>query len=340
MMLPNSATTSTESMKVTDYLVFAVLLLVILGGGALLRMGVRNMWRGIASASWPRVPGTVVQSSTGTDVSVDQKTHKQTTDYVASISFRYHVNGREYTTSTLHFGQTFGSGDPADAELRHIRYPEGSTVSIAYNPSDPSIAAAEAGFDMESLWLVVAGLAFTLPCVMAGIIYYTSMVRGGYESVGMGIGVAIFGSIFAALGIAALCGGITNLSRAHSSEHWPKAPGVIRYAKLMRDAPDQGAAASYSTNLVYEYDVEGRKYFGKVRRFGVLNGDIRQEGEAIERYPVGTEVTVAYSPVNPNVAALEPGVQGTTYVLAGVGVALLLFSTAVFIWVVPGVMRF
>ena len=328
-----------DAMKGTDYLVYGVLLLVIFGGGYFFLLGLRNVWRGIASASWPRTTGTVVQSSTQKNVTYDKEKKKDDVMYEANISFQYHVNGHDYTTSTLHFGQTFGSGSPADAELRHIRYPEGSELPIAYNPSHPEIAAAEPGFDLEALWLIVAGLAFILPCVMAGAIVYGSDRNDATASPGLAIGVGVFGCIFAALGIAALCAGLIDLSRAKNSEHWPKAPGVIRFAKLERSEPDQGQSASYTANLVYEYEVAGRKYYGKVRRFGVLNGDIQQEASAAERYPVGTEVTVSYSPVNPNVAALEPGVQGATYALAGVGAGCLFFASLVFIFIVPSVLH-
>jgi hypothetical protein len=341
-------------MKATDYLVFAVLLLVISGGGYFLCLGLRNVWRGVASASWPRTTGTVVHSEMHAGTDVDRKTGHASTMYSADISFQYHVGAQDYTTKTLHFGQTLGSGSSADAEIRHLRYPEGAEVTIAYNPSHPEIATAEPGFNLESMWLIVAGLAFILPCVMAGVIVF-QMEHNPDSEVGMAIGAGIFASIFAALGIAALCAGLTNLSRAHNSEHWPTAPGVIRYAKLqaekvridtddqqkqqVRDT-DDNTTTSYSATVVYEFEVDGRKYFANVRRFGVLNGDLQQEGEAAERYPVGKEVQVAYSPVNPNVAVLEPGVQGATYALAGVGLACLLFASLVFIFVVPSMLKF
>lgn len=333
-----------------DYVVGVILLLVILGGGFFLRLGLRNIWRGVASASWPRVSGTVVRSTTNATTDVNKNTGQRDKMYSADIAFQYNVSGHDYTTTTLHFGQTLGSGGSSDAEIRHLRYPQGATVTIAYNPKDPSIAAAEPGFSLEAFWLVAAGLAFILPCVMAGILVYTTE-SGRNESRGMAIGAGIFASIFAVLGIAALCAGLTTVWRAKSSVHWPTAEGVIRYAnmqtedKAQRVSDGEGVShvehsESYSTNLVFEYEVSGEKYFANVRRFGVLNGDLAQEADAAEKYPLGAKVTVAYSPVNPNVAVLEPGTQGATYAMAGVGAACLFFASVVFIWIIPSMLRF
>jgi len=337
-------------MKAMDYVVGVILLLVILGGGYFLRLGLRNIWRGVASASWPRVSGTVIRSQTSSATDRDKDTGQRNVMYSADIEFQYRVNGRDYTTKTLHFGQTLGSGASADAEIRHMRYPEGATVSIAYDPKDPSVAAAEPGFSLESLWLVVAGLAFILPCVMAAVIMYGTERRGNGD-LGMAVAAGIFASIFAALGIAALIAGLTTVSRARNSVHWPTTEGVIRYAKLqtddhaerVSDAPGTTHSEHteiYSTNVVYEYEVNGEKYFAKVRKFGVLNSDLAEEQGAADRYRVGSKVTVAYSPVNPNVAVLEPGAEGATYAMAGVGAACVFFATVIFVWIIPSMMRF
>jgi hypothetical protein len=327
-------------MRVLDYFALATLLVLVLASSVLVAMGLRNVWHAIASEGWPRVPGTVVRSGLRTDEVTDPHTHEDWEAYIADITFRYYVNGHEYTTDLLHFGQIVGSGSPADAELRHLRYPLGGKVMISYKPSDPSIAAAEPGFAWESLLLVVAGLGFMLPFLMGGVLYYSTVSGSRYRSVGSGIVTILFGSVFATAGIAALAGGLIGLSRARNSEHWPKAPGVIRYSDLLRDQPtERGASSSYSANLVYEFEVEGQKYFGRVRRFGVFHGDLPQEAGTAQRYTEGTAVQVAYLPTNPNLACLEPGVEKATYTLAIAGSALLLFATAIFVFIVPGEMR-
>jgi hypothetical protein len=81
--------------------------------------------------------------------------------YEADIRFRYRVGARDYTTDTLHSGQTYGFGDSSDAGLRKLGYP-GREVTVAYKPDDPAVAAAEPGFDHEVLFLIGAALFFIM----------------------------------------------------------------------------------------------------------------------------------------------------------------------------------
>src|SRR2546422_9231617 len=93
--------------------------------GLHLRAWRHNVWRGLASSEWPKSPGIVVTSDTSASVTADRRTRTSSKTYSANIRFQYQANGRDYTTDTLHFGQTVGSGDSSDAELRHDRYPVG-----------------------------------------------------------------------------------------------------------------------------------------------------------------------------------------------------------------------
>lgn len=108
--------------------IIAALCAVILLGLFFLGKGVRNVWRAMASTKWPRVQGTVVESSTSTSVSTDRKTGVKSTIFRAGLVFGYQVGGKSYATDTIHFGPTLGSGDSSDAALRHLRYPVGAPV--------------------------------------------------------------------------------------------------------------------------------------------------------------------------------------------------------------------
>src|SRR5579863_3556815 len=138
----------------------------ILMGGAILVPGIRNLSRAVSSRHWPRTAAVVAQSDSSAEVEHDDRGRGSSTMYSADIRFRYQIDGHEYTTDVLHFGQTGGSGDSSEAELRRLRYPLGSEVTVAYNPDAPSIAAAEPGFDSEALLLPGAGLAFAVPGIM------------------------------------------------------------------------------------------------------------------------------------------------------------------------------
>jgi hypothetical protein len=315
----------------------------LLLGAFIFCIGARNVWRARASRHWPSSPGTVVTSDTTSSVTKDSRTRASSKIYSANLLFRFQVNGRNYITDTLHFGQTLGSGDSSDAELRHIRYPLGAAVTVWYNPNDPTIAAVEPGFDLDALWLPGAGLGFFVPGVMF-IVLYLGMSRGN----GMfGIGLGMFAGIFAAIGMMMLASGLVNLWRARVSESWPQTAGIITYGKIdendsVTESGDGETLRSTTSgaHLIYRYEVEGRKHYANIRRFGQLaasSGD--WASEIAERYPLGKKVPVAYSPENHDMAVLEPGIDREAFWLPGAGAAFLLFGLAVFIWGIPALTK-
>jgi hypothetical protein len=86
--------------------------------------------------------------------------------------------------------------------------------------------------------------------------------------------------------------------------------------------------------LAYRYEVNGTQYFSNVRHFGQFIRSSSQDwAEAIlQRYPSGTGVPVSYCPTDPDLAALEPGINSESYYLPGAGLAFLLFGIAAMIW--------
>src|ERR1700675_1108443 len=96
-------------------IVFAVLFILC---AVPVGFGLRNVWRAVASPSWPTTTGVVKTSETSRESVRDERDRGSSTMYAATITFQYEVIGRTYSTDTLHFGQIAGSGDSSDAELR------------------------------------------------------------------------------------------------------------------------------------------------------------------------------------------------------------------------------
>lgn len=303
--------------------------------------GCRNLWRAMMSPGWPTTEGTVVRSGMSGETSTG-KHGDRSTMYSAEIVVRYQVGGRSYSTETLHFGQTLGSGDASDAELRHLRYPAGARIRVSYDPADPSVGAVKAGFDREVLWLPGAGLAFLLPAIMFAVLY-----RSLEHDSMLGMGLGVFAVIFCLIGLALLVPGLTNLWRAHTSLRWPVAPGTVVFA--LRDSSDsvtedsegnEVVSTSESARLVYRYEVAGQRHFANVRVFGQLSGASADWADDIaDRYPKGKTVSVAYHPQDPDLAVLEPGIDPEAYWLPGAGAAFLFFGIAVFVWGIPALTR-
>jgi len=69
-------------------------------------------------------------------------------------------------------------------------------------------------------------------------------------------------------------------------------------------------------------------------------GGNQDEAEKIgNRYRKGAAVQVSYHPADPDVSVLEPGNTTAALWLPGIGVVLILFSLAVFIWMVPALAK-
>src|ERR1017187_402765 len=68
--------------------------------------GMRNVQMAVASTKWPTTSGVVTGSETTRSVTTDRKTNRASVTFSTRTVIRYVVNGREYTTDVLHFGQT------------------------------------------------------------------------------------------------------------------------------------------------------------------------------------------------------------------------------------------
>jgi hypothetical protein len=322
------------SMSPIDWAACAAISIFIWIGLVLIGVGFRNIWYALATTRWPTVPGVVLESGASTKTAQGSQGEDSTTFHVAEITFSYEVKGSTYTTQLIHFGQVVGTADPADAELRRLRYPAGAQVMISYNPSNPSMAVARPGFHTDALWLPGAGLGFGLPGLMF-LLLYLSMAKGFAVR---GYGWRLFAGIFLLFGVWLLLAGGTNLQRARESLHWPTAPGVILAPRQDPGASaggnDEGYVSSGSTGIIYKYMVGGKKYFSHLWRFGQLAfGSTDFMKDTAERYQGGAKVRVAYDPSDPEIAVLEPGIDSQAYWLPGAGAACVVFALAVLLLV-------
>jgi len=325
------------------YIGLGVALLIGLG---LFSLGARNLWRAVCSYRWPTAPATVVASSTSTSVSNSGDSHWQdggsAVMYMAKIQFAYQVGGRDYKTDQIYIGQTAGSGDSSEAELRSFRYPLGQQLTVSYNPSDPSIASVHTGFQAEVLWLPGAGLAFLVPTLLGYLTF-----RSFFNASIFATAASIFCAVFMTVGAVILFFGARSLLRGWHSTGWPKTPGVIVYGRRdeSRTATQTSDDERYVTttsghHIVYRFEANGQTHFSNTRRFGQLAAaDPNWASQIAKLYPVGREVSVSYDPQNPDLATIEPGVSKEALWGPGAGAAFLLFGLAVLVFGIPMLAR-
>lgn len=313
---------------------FATLFLVGVGGIPLW-MGLRFVWRGLSSIRWPTTPGVVLKSAVS-ETEASQKSGTYTlgayTFYVPELSFGYRVKDRDYTTKNLQFGRAEGSGDASEAAVLMLRYPVGAKVPVRYHPSDPSLAVVRSGVNSVVVWYLIAGLVF----ILFGVVVLLAYIGSEWELFEFSRVMGLMWLIFIFFGVAMLTPGLLSLWRAKASENWPTVNGVIVFSeqqatnRTVTDSDgDAHAATTRGVPLAYEYEVNGEKHYSNVRHFGQFASSSGNWADKIlKRYPTGTQVPVTYCPTDPDVAALESGINREAWFLPGGGAAFLLFGLA------------
>ncbi len=300
-------------------------------GGIILWMGLRNVWHGLASSRWPAAPGIVLHAG------MTESQTKGTIFYSAKLAFRYQVNGRDYTTETVQFGRAVGSGDSSNEAIVMMRYPPGTKVTVFHHPHDLALATVKPGVHTDVVWYLCGGAILILFGVFIVLVYLFSE-----RDVNLTPFIAgFFWIVFMLFGVAMLAPGLRNLWYAHASQGWPITHGIVVYAEkeaarwVIHDSRGRaGQLTMQGAPLAYEYEVNGTRYFSNVRHFGQFIKSSSQDwAEAIlQRYPSGAGVPVSYCPADPDLAAVEPGINSECYFLPGAGLAFLLFGTAVMTW--------
>lgn len=91
-----------------------------------------------------------------------------------------------------------------------------------------------------------------------------------------------------------------------AAQNWSSTMGVVVTSTIQVKRTSR--SRSEIPVVVYQYQVNGTPYVGKVIKAGEQFFSLRLYGDAqkaIERYPVGAQVMVYYNPANPAESALE-----------------------------------
>jgi hypothetical protein len=141
--------------------------------------------------------------------------------------------------------------------------------------------------------------------------------------------VMVFGVTFAVIGAI-------EWDRAAESASWPTAPGVVTESRVVRSTRRTGGRTRPSSSAHVEYAFDALGVHRTASRVGFRMGSSSEESarEVVARYPVGTTVTVRYSPDDPALACLEPGTGDWQWVPIAIGVGAVLFGGVVG-WFVP-----
>ena len=89
----------------------------------------------------------------------------------------------------------------------------------------------------------------------------------------------------------------------------------------MISSRDSEGDVSYTAEIVYEYEVDGKPWSCNTVWFGddVNTSSRSTYVKLTNKYSVGTQVDVYYNPDDPSIACLEPGTKWTSYFGVGFG---------------------
>jgi len=115
-----------------------------------------------STESWPTVSGSIVSSrldqKTSTDF--DGEYSSTSTSYTPMVEYNYEIDGRTYQGKRVFPGASM-SYDHGTAQSIVNRYQPGATVSVHYDPVDPTQAVLETKSKGGNLFLIL-GSVFAL----------------------------------------------------------------------------------------------------------------------------------------------------------------------------------
>ncbi len=128
--------------------------------------------------------------------------------------------------------------------------------------------------------------------------------------------------IFVIVGFGILCYGVYTLNLSRVSFGWPTADGVITHATITRED------RTWHANVDYRFSVNGDNYNGnRITLWDYGVDDPSHAQSIVNKYPEGTKVRIYYMKKKPETCILEPGIKGSAWFVAGLGLVFVLVGT-------------
>jgi hypothetical protein len=115
------------------------------------------------------------------------------------------------------------------------------------------------------------------------------------------------------------------LSQARATADWKAVSGTV--AKVGIETTWSSGQTQYLPRVTYRFEHEGTSHTGnRITPRDLTCGSRSKAEELITAYSPNSEVTVYYNPEDPTQSVLQPGAEGTDYLLLGFPVLFLLFA--------------
>lgn len=142
-------------------------------------------------------------------------------------------------------------------------------------------------------------------------------------------------SMLALLGLFVTLGGIVSFQMAAASMHWPMTTArVVNSGISQYHTNSEGSSVVYSPMVEYEYEVAGQPYYGDCVDFSSYSGTQHQAQQILDYIGAHREyIQVYYSPNNPAMSMILPGLRFVHFLRFFFGIAMILVGTVAIIGV-------
>jgi hypothetical protein len=111
------------------------------------------------------------------------------------------------------------------------------------------------------------------------------------------------------------------------SKNWPWTEGAVIASKIKSSSSNrakEGSTTTYNAEILYEYEVDNRKYTSKQKHFGnCFPGNVQ---DVVSQYPPGKQLLVYYNPESPEMAVLRTGTAIKFYLFISISPLLIIFA--------------
>jgi hypothetical protein len=140
-------------------------------GAAVLAFGIIQIRKAQTAKTWPTTPGVILSSGLNEQSNYDSEDHTSHTTYEPYVLYRFTLMGQEYQGNHLAIGNA--SYDYRTASKKIAPYPQGTNVTVHYNPEDPSEAVLEPK-SAGALLLFLIGILFAVIGLVVAVVSFTA----------------------------------------------------------------------------------------------------------------------------------------------------------------------
>lgn len=293
--------------------------------------GMQGVVGAVTMRRWPLAEGVVVSSEVLTEPEAREHAGMGTIEgtgntaqfsggYVPVVRYAFTVDGQRYENAAISpFDGSLSRRYWAEALVD--AYPTNSTVSLRYDPDDPTRSYLRPWVRSTAGLVPVIGIAF-----LVGAVWFAVGMPGGAPVVPLAFGLPVAGF------------GLYRLVVGLRSRRWPTTTGTVTATGVDARSGGRNKGTVYVPGLQYEYEVDRTSYVST--RYGLVGGEPTFDSREAalswieDNYPTDAEVTVHYDSARPGRAVLVPGASRAVPVLLA---GLAFIAIGVYIMLNPGV---